>query len=150
MKHWHTLCCVALLAFGSLAQAQVAPMAAENVPVTVEHYYRIKWGSAGEFSRLYEKNHAPLLEEMKKLGFIQSIRIQEPFTHMAGAPRWDLRVTIVYRDATAALPDPEWDKQWDIAKKRTYSDSKLFDSEEKARFSLLEEHWDVIVTEVKH
>ena len=149
MKPWHTFCCVALLAFCSLAQAQVAPTAAENSPVTVEHYYRIKWGGAGEFTRLYEKNHAPLLEEMKKLGFIRSVRVQEPFTHMAGAPRWDLRVTIVYRDAAAALPDPEFDSQWEVVKKRTYKDIKLFDSEEKARFGLLEEHWDVIVSEVK-
>jgi hypothetical protein len=148
MKLWPKICCIAFLAFGNYAKAQVAPTTESHVPATVECYYRIKWGSAEEFLRLYNKNHAPLLEEMKKLGLIQSIRVEEPFTHMAGGPRWDLRVTIVYRDATAALPGPEFDKQWAIAKNHLYSDSKLFDSEEKARFSLLEEHWDVVVNEV--
>jgi hypothetical protein len=124
-------CCVGFLALASLAEAQTAQVTAGSVPVTVEYYYRIKWGSAGEFLRLYKKNHAPLLEEMKKHGFIRSIRVDEPFTHLAGGPRWDLRVTIVFRDAAAAMPDPQWDKQW-----------------EAARFSLLEDHWDVVNNEV--
>ena len=51
--------------------------------------------AAPEFKRLYEKNHAPLLREMQKAGFIRSMRVDEPFTHLAGGPRWDLRVTIV-------------------------------------------------------
>jgi len=34
------------------------------------------------------------------------------------------------------------------SKRRLYSDNELFDSEEKSRFSLLEEHWDVVVNEV--
>ncbi|MDR6842405.1 hypothetical protein [Pseudoxanthomonas sacheonensis] len=148
MKLWPKIYCIVILAFGSYAQAQVASAATASVPVTVEYYYRIKWGDAEEFLRLYDKNHAPLLEEMKKLGFIRSIRVQEPYTHMAGGPRWDLRVTIVFRDAAAAVSDPEWDKQWTAAKERLYRDSKIFDSEEKTRFSLLEEHWDVIVNEV--
>jgi len=148
MKLWSKICCIALLVFGCYAQAQDVSTTAGHVPVTVEYYYRIKWGGAEEFSRLYDKNHAPLLEEMKKLGFIRSIRVQEPFTHMAGGARWDLRVTIVFRDATAAVSDPEWEKQWAVAKRRLYSDNELFDSEEKSRFSLLEEHWDVVVNEV--
>lgn len=148
MKLWPRICVVALLVFGSHAQAQGTPAADRDVPVTVEYYYRIKWGGSKEFLRLYDKNHAPLLEEMKKLGFIRSIRVQEPFTHMAGGPRWDLRVTIVFRDATAAVSDPEWDRQWAAAKERIYRDSMLFDSEERVRFSLLDEHWDVIVNDV--
>ncbi len=148
MTRWTSICCGALLLFGCGATAQIAPSQAGPVPVTVEYYYRIKWGNAAEFLKLYDKNHAPLLEEMKKLGFIQSIRVQEPFTHMAGGPRWDLRVTIVFRDATAAVSDPEWDNQWAAAKDRLYKDRELFDSEEKTRFGLLEDHWDIIVNEV--
>jgi len=147
MKIW-IMCAIALSALCTGARAQVAPTVTEHVPVTVEYYYRIKWGSGEEFLRLYNKNHAPLLEEMKQLGFIQNIQVQQPFTHMAGGPRWDLRVTIVFRDATAAISDPEWEKQWDVAEKRLYSDSRLFDSEEETRFVLLEDHWDVIVMDV--
>jgi hypothetical protein len=146
----------AILAAALLATAPAAPAAAQppaaavaQVPVTVEYYYRIKWGDAGEFKRLYDRNHAPLLREMQKAGFIRSMRVDEPFTHLAGGPRWDLRVTIVFRDATAAVSDPEWERLWDIARARLYPDKKAFDSEEDRRFALLEEHWDVIVNEVK-
>ncbi|MET1111421.1 MAG: hypothetical protein ABWX67_07850 [Allosphingosinicella sp.] len=131
------------------AAAQPRAAAAAQVPVTVEYYYRIKWGGSVEFKRLYEKNHAPLLREMQKAGFIRSIRVDEPFTHLAGGPRWDLRVTIVFRDATAAVSDPEWERLWGLAQAKLYPDKAAFDSEEDRRFALLEEHWDVIVNEVK-
>lgn len=126
-----------------------AAATAAHVPVTVEYYYRIKWGSSEEFKRLYDKNHAPLLKEMQKAGFIRSMRIDEPFTHLAGGPRWDLRVTIVFRDATAAISDPKWETLWEAATARLYTDKAAFDAEEDRRFALLEEHWDVIVNEVK-
>jgi hypothetical protein len=139
----------------ALLAVPVAPAAAQpsaavaHVPVTVEYYYRIKWGGGEEFKRLYERNHAPLLREMQKAGFIRAMRVDEPFTHLAGGPRWDLRVTIVFRDATAAVSDPEWGRLWDVARTRLFPDRKAFDAEEDRRFALLEEHWDVIVNEAK-
>ena len=146
----------ALIAAALLASAPAAPAAAAqptaaaaHVPVTVEYYYRIKWGSGEEFKRLYDRNHAPLLREMQKAGFIHAMRVDEPFTHLAGGPRWDLRVTIVFRDATAAISDPEWERLWGAARGRLYPDKAAFDAEEDRRFALLEEHWDVIVNEVK-
>jgi hypothetical protein len=139
----------ALLALAPAAPTAAQPSAAAQVPVTVEYYYRMKWGSGEEFKRLYDRNHAPLLREMQKAGFIRTMRVDEPFTHLAGGPRWDLRVTIVFRDSTAAISDPEWDRLWGIARERLYPDRKAFDSEEDRRFALLEEHWDVIVNEVK-
>ena len=140
----------ALLASAAPTAAQpTAATATAQVPVTVEYYYRIKWGGSEEFKRLYDRNHAPLLREMQKAGFVRAIRVDEPFTHLAGGPRWDLRVTIVFRDATAAISDSEWERLWGIARGRLYPDKKAFDSEEDRRFALLEEHWDVIVNEVK-
>lgn len=145
----------ALIAAALLASAPAAPAAAQppaaaaQIPVTVEYYYRIKWGSGEEFKRLYDRNHAPLLREMQKAGFIRAMRVDEPFTHLAGGPRWDLRVTIVFRDATAAISDPEWERLWGAARARLYPDKAAFDAEEDRRFALLEEHWDVIVNEVK-
>jgi len=83
---------------------------------------------------------------MQKLGFITAMRSDEPFTHMAGGERWDLRVTITYRDgATAVELGGAWDTAWAAAKARLYPDKVAFDAEETHRFSLLEEHWDVIV-----
>ena len=137
----------ALLALTPAAAAAAQPSTtAAPSPVTMEYYYRIRWGASVEFKRLYEKNHAPLLREMQKSGFIRSMRVDEPFTHLAGGPRWDLRVTIVFRDAAAAVSDPEWDRLWGAARARLYPDKAAFDAEEDRRFALLEEHWDVVVT----
>jgi hypothetical protein len=114
--------------------------------VTVEYYYRIRWGSGAEFKRLYERNHAPILREMQRQGFITNIRVEEPLTHMGGGARWDLRVTITFRDAAAAvLAGGEFDRASEAASLRLYPDRKTFEAEEERRFSLLEEHWDVIV-----
>lgn len=147
----------ALAAFAATpAAAQPAPTGPTaqspnpaQTPVTIEYYYRIKWGSSVEFKRLYNRNHAPLLAAMQRLGFVRSVRVDEPITHMAGGPRWDLRVTIVYRDADAAISDPQWEVQWAAARTRLYPDRKAFDAEEDKRFAMLEEHWDVVVAEVK-
>lgn len=54
-------------------------------------------------------------------------------------------MTIVFRDASAAINDPAWTALWEEATKRPYKDKKKFDQEEARRFSLLEDHWDVVV-----
>ena len=134
---------VALATFTAQAAAQTP---AVGEPITTEHYYRIKWGSAGEFRRLYKLNHEPILVELQKQGFITAIRTEEPFTHMAGNQRWDLRVTITFRDPSAAVVvGGAFDKASDAVKARLYPDKKKFEAEEARRFSLLEEHWDVII-----
>lgn len=132
---------------GATALAQDAGARAKDVPTKVEYYYRVKWGSLRDFIALYEKNHAPLIEEMKKAGFVVDTRAEYPFTHLAGGPRCDMRVTITYRDAAAAVNDPAWETAWVEAKARLYKDKKRFDAEEAKRFSLLEDHWDVIVSD---
>lgn len=119
------------------------------MPVTVEYYYRVRWGEMGEFLRLYRKNHEPLLLEMKKQGWITRIEQTEPFTHMAGGQRWDLRITLVYRDAEAAVgAGGAYDQAAEAASKRLFPDKATHEAEEARRFSLLDEHWDVIVTPV--
>ena len=139
MRRFFAACALVLAPLPASAQSRAEP-------VTVEHYYRIKWGSAGEFSRLYKANHQPLLDEMRRQGFIVAMRTEEPITHMAGNQRWDLRVTITYRDApSAVVVGGAWDKALDAAKARLYPDKAKLDAEEARRFSLLEEHWDVIV-----
>ena len=111
----------------------------------VEYYYRLKWGSAGEFKELYNRNHLPLLLEMQKEGRILRIETEEPFTHLAGGVRWDLRVTMTYRNADDALARPGMTKGWEAAWARLYKDWDKFTAEEAKRFSLVEEDWDVVV-----
>lgn len=120
---------------------------AKDVPTKVEYYYRVKWGSLPDFIKLYEKNHAPLLSAMKAAGFVIDTKTEYPFTHLAGGPRWDMRVTITYRDAAAAINDPAWEAAWVEAKARLYKDQKKFAAEEAARFALLEDHWDVVISD---
>jgi hypothetical protein len=141
---------MAMLLYGTLhLPAQAAPSASSEGAVTAEYYYRIRWGSADEFKRLYERNHAPILREMQKQGFITKMEVEEPFTHLAGGPRWDLRVTVTFRDAASAIGiGGAFDKAFAEAQKRLYSNKSVFDTEEQRRFSLLEEHWDMIVAPV--
>ena len=130
------------------AQAQApagAVVAPTETPVTIEYYYRLKWGSAGEFKKLYDRNHAPILREMQKEGRILRVDTEEPFTHLAGGVRWDLRVTITYRNADDALAGPGMMKGWEKAWGRLYKDWEAFSAEEAKRFSLVEDHWDVVV-----
>jgi hypothetical protein len=71
-----------------------------SAPVTVESYYRIRWGSFWDFLAIYRAHHAPVLAELQWRGFIFAIRTETPVSHMAGDQ--DLRV-ITYLDGNAAL-----------------------------------------------
>ena len=134
----------------SLGFAQAVAAQPSEGAVTAEYYYRIKWGSGDEFKQLYERNHAPILREMQKQGFITRIETEEPFTHLAGGTRWDLRVTITFRDAASAIGvGGPFDEAFGAVAKQMYPDKARFDAEEARRFSLLEDHWDVIVTPVE-
>ena len=139
-----------VLHFAVVAAAFLAalPVQAQQAvaPVTAEYYYRIKRGSFGEFKDLYKRNHEPILKELEKQGFITAMRMESPFTHLAGGPRWDLRVTITYRDpASAVQVGGPFDKATKAVTARLYPDKAKFEAEEQRRFSLLEDHWDVIV-----
>lgn len=139
-----------LLSAAAPEAAPAAPMpasvAATMTPVTVEYYYRIRWGGMDEFRALYAKNHQPILDEMKKLGFITRIETTTPFTHMAGGARWDLRVTITYRGGEDAVGNGTgYDAAAEAVGARLFPDLAKFKAEEAKRFALVEEHWDVIV-----
>ena len=82
---------------------------------------------------------------MQKERRILRIETEEPFTHLAGGVRWDLRVTITYRNADDALAGPGMMKGWENAWGRLYKDWEKFSAEETRRFSLVEDHWDVVV-----
>ena len=121
-------------------------VAAKSTPVTIEYYYRIRWGAMDEFRALYAKNHQPILDEMQRLGFITRIETTTPFTHMAGAARWDMRVTITYRGAEDAVGNGTgYDAAAEEVGARLFPDLAKFKAEEAKRFALVEEHWDVVV-----
>jgi hypothetical protein len=139
---------IAAAALAACSASAFAQPAAPSGGVTVESYYRIKWGSEVEFKRLYKANHLPILKELQRQGFITAMRMDQPFTHLAGGPRWDVRVTITYRDAESAVGSGgAMDKAYEAATKKLFPDNAKLDLDETRRFSLLEDHWDVVVIE---
>src|SRR5881394_2212690 len=70
---------------------------------TVENYYKIKWGFADEFVRLWKTNHYPLLKKAIEHGDIISVEAEKPKLHSGEDTRWDFKVTIVFKDAKAAF-----------------------------------------------
>lgn len=123
------------------AQAQ-EPAAADDdeAPFIVEYYYKIKWGHQDEFLGLYKKNHWPLLQDAMESGDILEVSAVAPFNHASEDKRWDLRVTIVWRNAS--IPhDTSFDMEPILA--RLFPDRETFEREEKRRFELIEEHMDL-------
>lgn len=111
-------------------------------PVTVEYYYRIRWGFVDEWLGLFERNHWPILREQLTGGRFLDVRLFTPRFHGDGRADWNVLVTITYRDwaAMEAHADAE------IAA-RLYPDEARFAAEEQRRFELLDAHWDVTLAE---
>jgi hypothetical protein len=127
---------------GALAQDKPQQQAAVAAsPFAVEYYYKVKWGHFDEFMELYTKNHYPLLQRLQKMGRIVSMSAAYPINHASEAGRWDLRFTIVWKDAATAYEDFD---QGPIVKE-LYPDQEQFKKEEQRRFELLIEHMDVPV-----
>jgi len=111
-------------------------------PVTIEYYYRVRWGAHEEFWQLFRRNHYPILAEQVRSGRLLEVRAFVPRFHGDGRADWNLLVRITYRDweAVEAHAEPE------IAA-RLYPDQERFRAEEQRRFELLEAHWDVPLEE---
>src|SRR5438034_4150340 len=88
-----------LLAAPAASVAQGAPPAGSTEPFVVEYYYKVRWGYADEFIRLFKKNHYPVLKRQMELGHIQTITAEAPRFHGTEDGRWDYRVTLVWKNA---------------------------------------------------
>jgi hypothetical protein len=129
----------ACAAWGS-RDLQAQPKAVAK-PYAVEYYYKVRWGAFDEFLRLFKKNHYPVLKEEKKLGRILEVEAVRPRLHGTEDGRWDLRVTITWRDAATANDDFDPGTITSVL----YPDKAAFDREEQRRFELLVAHWDLPV-----
>jgi hypothetical protein len=117
---------------------------ANNEPYVVEYYYKVRWGHAEEFLRLFVKNHLPVLRKQLETGRIREIRIEQPRLHGTEAERWDYRVTLVFPNVLAAH-----DKSHEpMIIRSLYPDRERFRLEEQRRFELLLAHWDLPVAKV--
>ena len=122
------------------AQGQ-APVASTSTPFVVEYYYKTKWGTFDEFRTLFRKNHFPVLQKEQALGRIVRLSVDYPTYHGTEDGRWDMRVTIVFKDATTAFAP--FDNTAIL--KELYPDQATFKKEEQRRFELLLAHWDLPV-----
>jgi hypothetical protein len=140
MLRWSVL---ALSLATPLASAAQAPPAGSTEPFVVEYYYKVRWGHADEFIRLFKKNHYPVLKRQIELGHAQQVYAEAPRFHGTEDGRWDYRVTIVWKNAVAPhepFPDAEL--------KRLFPDQDTFRREEQQRFEILSAHWDLPVVTV--
>ena len=112
---------------------------------TVENYYKVKWGHAGEFIDLWKNNHYPMLKKAMEKGDIISVTAQRPNMHSGEDTRWDFRVTIVYKNLTAGF-DNNVTEQY---KKELYPDLDKLKKDEQHRFELLLAHWDLMIEKIE-
>jgi hypothetical protein len=109
--------------------------------LTIENYYKIKWGHADEFIALWKKNHYPLLKKLLEKGDILSIQAETPILHNGEDTRWDFKVTLTFKTEHLALDYSIVDPY----KKQLFPDLDALAKAEQQRFELVIAHWDVPV-----
>ena len=116
-----------------------------NKPYKVEYYYKIKWGYAEEFIRLFKKNHYPILKREVELGRLLQISATRPRLHATEDGRWDYRVTLVWKNVTAT------DDGFDEAElsRQLFKDQETFKKEEQRLFEILLGHRDVPIIDME-
>jgi hypothetical protein len=126
--------------------AQGAPVQpGADQPYSIEYYYKVQWGHQKEFLDLFLKNHYPLLQKIVGTGRMLSVKIEAPTYHTTEDGRWDYRVTIRFKNSTAATtanPDEE------ALIKQLWPDQATYQKEEQRRFEILVSHWDLPVNDI--
>ena len=142
-----TIALALLLGFSGLPLlAQGAPpQGGANQPYTMEYYYKAQWGHQQEFLSLFLKNHYPLLKKEVESGRMLAVKIETPANHMTEEARWDYRVTIRFKNSTAATTA---DPQEEALIKQLWPDQDTYKREEQRRFEILLAHWDLPVTDI--
>ena len=120
-----------------------APPASSDARVMVEGHYKIAPGKADEWLELYRTQHLPVLKERKREGQILDIIIYRPFLHQ-GAPAWDFKVILTYRDF-AALGDRTG---FEAAERKLFPDWEAHQKAERRRWEITEKHWDDLMVVV--
>jgi hypothetical protein len=121
------------------AKARGNQAKSDDKPSIIEYYYKVKWGFADEFIRLFKKNHYPVLKKQIDMGRILQVTAVTPRFHNTEEGRWDYRVTIVFKNARIAFS--EFDS--DSLNRELYPDQETFKKEEQRRFEILLAHWDL-------
>jgi hypothetical protein len=143
-KTLYILLALSLLTTAVLSQG-APPQGSPDQPYTMEYYYKVQWGHQQEFLQLFLKNHYPLLKKVAEGGRILSIKIETPANHMTEDARWDYRVTLRFKNSTAATTANPAEEQ---LIRQLWPDQETYTREERRRFEILLAHWDLPVTDV--
>jgi len=130
---------------GLSASAGAPQSSPADQPYAIEYYYKVRWGYADEFIRLFKKNHYPILKKQVESGRFLQVTAVRPRYHATEDGRWDYRVTIVFKNAAVASDSSGADP----IIKQLYPDQEAYRREEQRRFEILVAHWDVPVLDVK-
>jgi hypothetical protein len=139
MALWLSMVALPLLAQGA------PPQTGPDQPYTMEYYYKVQWGHQQEFLQLFLKNHYPLLEKVVASGRMLQVKIETPANHMTEDARWDYRVTIKFKNSTAATTADPGEAS---LIKQLWPDQETYRREEQRRFEILAAHWDLPVTNI--
>jgi hypothetical protein len=134
-----------LLVAPSIFSQGAPPQGSADQPYTMEYYYKVQWGHQQEFLQLFLKNHYPLLRKIVESGRMLSVKIETPANHMTEDARWDYRVTIKFRNSTAATTA---NPQEESLIKQLWPDQETYKREEQRRFEILLAHWDLPVSDI--
>jgi len=144
MKALRILFLVVASSISLLAQG-APPQGSADQPYIMEYYYKLQWGHQQEFLQLFLKNHYTLLKKIVESGRMLSVKIETPANHMTEDARWDYRVTIKFKNSTAATTA---NPQEELLIKQLWPDQETYKREEQRRFEILLAHWDLPVTDV--
>ena len=105
-------------------------------PFTIEYYYKVKLGFFDEWIDLYKKNHWPVMMAEMEEGHVLDIKVDRARAYLPESHRWDLRVTITFKNVL--VPHGLVERNRDSTIARLFPDRDLFEEEEQRRFQLLE------------
>jgi len=129
---------------GSSTNAHPPQNKSNDEAFVADYYYKAKWGYADEFISLFKKNHFPVLKKQMETGRILSVTAAKPRYHATEDGRWDYRVTIVFKNMSAASDQASEEP----IIKQLFPDQETYKREEQRRFEILLAHWDVPIVAV--
>jgi DNA-binding PadR family transcriptional regulator len=127
---------VALLLVGFTSTSLHAQRNDNGGPRTSQAYYKITLGHQQEWLSLYKNYHYPILKELQKEGYIQSITVYKRDRHHL-SPSWDYVLQIVWRDKVAQVTgdSPE-------LLHKLFPDWADYQKNEARRWEITQDHWD--------
>jgi hypothetical protein len=112
-------------------------------PETVEWVYRVRYGSEDEWWQIFHRYQLAILERQKQLGYVLDYSVWAPGLHTSEDSRWDYRVVIT----RASHDAPPGQSEVEVAR-QLFPDQEAFKRDEKKRWELTANHWDLPIHQV--